>query len=89
MRPTNNNAATYQPADPPNDPALLARFLTEELAKLKAAIDAVADGFDPVVYAPPPKPRAGMRRYADGTSWNPGSGAGLYRFDGADWKFLG
>lgn len=89
MRPNNNTAATYQPGDPPNDPANLQRFLNEELTKIKAAIDAVADGFDPVVYAPPAKPRAGMRRYADGTSWNPGSGAGLYRFDGVAWVFLG
>lgn len=89
MRPNNNNAATYQPGEPPSDPTQLARFLRDELTKLKAALDAVADGFDPVVYAPPAKPRAGMRRYADGTSWNPGSGAGLYRFNGSVWVFLG
>jgi hypothetical protein len=89
MKPTNVYANSYQPADPPSDPAQLQRYLREELAKLKAAIDAVADGFDPVTYAAPAKPRQGMRRYADGTSWNPGSGAGLYRFDGAAWVFLG
>ena len=65
------------------------RFLREELNRLRAAIDAVADGFAPVVYAPPTKPREGMLRNADGTHWNPGSGGGLYRYDGTTWRFLG
>ena len=89
MRPTNTNTNAYQPGDPPSDPAQLQRFLREELVKLKAAIDAVAEGFAPVVYAPPAKPRAGMIRNADGTQWYPGSGEGLYRFDGVVWKLLG
>lgn len=89
MRPTNSSSGSYQPNDPPADPAQLQRFLREELARLKAAIDAVADGFAPVVYAPPAKPRAGMLRNADGTQWNPGSGAGLYRYNGSTWNFLG
>jgi len=89
MRPTNSNMTSYQPADPPADPAQLQRFLREELPKLKAAIDAVAEGFAPVVYAAPAKPREGMYRNADGTSWNPGSGAGLYRYGTGTWHFLG
>lgn len=89
MRPTNSNTTGYQPGEPPSDPAQLQRFLREELRKLKAALDALADGFDPVTYAAPPKPRDGMRRNADGTTWNPGSGKGLYRYDGTTWKFLG
>jgi len=36
----------------------------------------------------PDKPRNGMVRFADGTSWNPGSGAGLYLYNGASWNFL-
>lgn len=91
MRTTNSNTIGYQPGDPPADPAQLQRFLREELNKLKAAIDAVAEGFAPVVYAAPAKPRDGMLRNADGTQWNPGSGAGLYRYDGttSTWKPLG
>lgn len=89
MRPTNSNTTSYQPGDPPEDASLMQRFLREELRKLKAAIDAVADGFAPVVYAYPAKPRAGMVRNFDGTTVNPGSGAGLYRYDGTTWKFLG
>lgn len=89
MRPINSSTTSYQPGEPPSDPAQLQRFLREELRKLKAALDAVADGFAPVVYAYPPKPRIGMVRNFDGTTINPGSGAGMYRYDGSAWKFLG
>jgi len=27
--------------------------------------------------------------YADGTTWNPGSGAGLYQWRGSAWAFIG
>lgn len=34
--------------------------------------------------------RVGQLAYADGSTWNPGSGAGYYRYDGASWiKQLG
>lgn len=89
MRPTNSNTIAYQPGDPPADVAQLQRFLREELTRLKAAIDAVSEGFLPVVYAPPPKPREGMLRNADGVNWNPGSGAGLYVYRGTTWALLG
>lgn len=89
MRPANSNAHAYTPADPPSDPSQLPRYLREEFAKMKAAIDALAEGFDPVVYAYPAKPRAGMRRNFDGMQCNPGSGPGLYRYDGSNWIFLG
>lgn len=32
------------------------------------------------LHAEPPKPRAGMIVYADGTDWNPGSGEGVYSY---------
>lgn len=42
------------------------------------------------IYAAPVRPRAGMLIYADGTSWNPGSGQGVYRYSLAGaWVFLG
>lgn len=31
----------------------------------------------------------GMIVYADGTDWNPGSGAGLYQYRGTSWVFIG
>ena len=36
----------------------------------------------------PTKPRDGDIRYADGTNWDPGSGAGIYFFNGTSWTQL-
>lgn len=33
----------------------------------------------------PPKPRVGLLVWADGTDWDPGSGAGLYVYSGSAW----
>ena len=38
----------------------------------------------------PPNPYVGMRVYADGVAWNPGSGAGYYRYTaGGTWTYVG
>ena len=44
-----------------------------------------------VLYASPPRIRAGMIVYADGVTWNPGGGEGVYRRDKANaaWVLLG
>lgn len=39
--------------------------------------------------AAPPVPRPGMVAYANGTTWNPGNGEGLYVYKSTGWKFLG
>lgn len=31
----------------------------------------------------------GKLAYADGVNWNPGSGKGLYRYDGSEWVLVG
>jgi len=36
----------------------------------------------------PAKPRTGDVRYADGTDWNPGSGEGVYFYNGTSWVNL-
>lgn len=88
MNPASSNEIQYMPGDPPSDPAQLQRYLREEMNKIAATVALLAEGFDPVIYKAPPKPRKGMRRYADGTSWNPGSGAGLYSFNGTTWVLI-
>lgn len=40
-------------------------------------------------YAAPKKLSDGMVVLADGTTWNPGSGAGVYCFRSGVWNFLG
>lgn len=37
----------------------------------------------------PLKPREGMVVMANGTNWNPGSGAGFYGYRAGSWRFLG
>lgn len=89
MRPTSSSTINYQPGDPPADPGQLQRYLREEFLRVKAMFDALAAGHLDKSYAPPAKPRDGDIRYADGVQWNPGSGAGLYYFNGTAWIFLG
>jgi hypothetical protein len=41
------------------------------------------------LYKAPEKPQDGMIVKADGTQWNPGSGAGYYGYTSGSWSFLG
>ena len=60
-----------------------------ELSSIQTAIGLLAAGHLDKSYAAPIKPRDGDIRYADGTTWNPGSGQGVYYFNGSIWKLLG
>lgn len=83
MRPKNSASAIYQPEPVPQDPAQLARYLTAELQRISNAVALIAAGHMDMQYKAPLKPRNGNLRLADGTSWNPGSGKGVYWFDAA------
>lgn len=89
MAVSNNTSFRYSPGIVPNDPAQLRTFLAQEFINIKLALEAAHDGFLEKQYAQPPKRFDGDIRYADGTSWNPGSGAGIYYYNGTTWKFLG
>lgn len=39
--------------------------------------------------AAPARPVTGLTVLADGTNWNPGSGAGVYTYYGGSWNKLG
>lgn len=41
-----------------------------------------------ILYAAPQNPQTGMLAWADGTTWNPGAGAGLYEYRGGAWNKL-
>lgn len=88
MRTPNIASAQYTPGQVPTDPADLPRFLREEFDKLAAAISTLAAGHLDKTYVAPAKPRDGDLRYADGTSWNPGGGKGLYMHDGTAWVLV-
>lgn len=40
-------------------------------------------------YTPPARVYEGMLVYADGASWNPGAGAGIYQYRGSSWVKIG
>ena len=89
MRTPSISSVGYTPNLPPEDAAEMRRFVFEEFQRVAGAIQALAAGHIDVSYAAPTKPRKGDIRYADGTSWNPGSGAGIYYYNGSAWALLG
>ena len=64
-------------------------YFRDELGKLAAVIQALALGQLDKSFVAPAKPREGMIRLADGTRWNPGSGAGVYAYYNGAWRILG
>lgn len=65
----------------------LRRWATQELQRVATAFTAAQTPTIPVLTAAPPKPITGQLVFADGTIWDPGSGRGLYYYDGS-WKFI-
>lgn len=89
MRSPNLSTATYTPARTPLNAEELPRFVEAELQRISATIALLAAGHIDTSTVAPAKPRAGDIRLADGTSWNPGSGAGIYAYYNNTWHFLG
>lgn len=65
----------------------LRRWATLELQRVAGAFTAAQTPTIPVLTAAPAKPVTGQMAIADGTNWNPGSGRGLYYYDGG-WVFI-
>ena len=89
MRAQTGAVQRYVASNPPDDPGVIAAFLREELAKVQASMNVIADGQLDVTTVAPLKPREGMVRLADGSGWNPGSGSGFYGYRAGAWRFLG
>lgn len=64
--------------------------IASELAKISQAME-TPDPFLTLetIYAAPNKFREGTIIKADGTKFNPGSGAGFYGYSAGAWRFLG
>jgi len=73
---------TYQPGQV-SDPVVMA-----ELHRIGQVLTELGEFIFTEVFNEPDKPRNGMLKYADGASWDPGSGAGMYLYNGASWNFL-
>lgn len=80
----------YSPGEIPDDPKDLARVLKEELTRIAHAMQILVT--DAIIfeklYAQPNKVYEGMIANADGTTWNPGAGAGLYIYRGGVWVLI-
>ena len=83
----------YKPTFPPQDPLALSQWLGQETQNIARAMrDSSQFVLMQVNHAEPKSPsdtQVVMFAVADGTNWNPGSGAGLYRFQNNAWTFVG
>ena len=64
-------------------------YLWQELQRLAGAFRQAQTVSLPILYVAPVKPVEGQLVIADGTDWNPGSGAGVYYFLAGSWNYLG
>lgn len=67
------------------------RAINDRLHTIERRVDELAES--PIgrlikVYEEPDKPRDGHYVYADGTVWNPGSGKGIYVYDGSSASWI-
>lgn len=73
-----------------NIPADAPAWLVQELRKLQEASSAAVDGVVyRTLYAEPKRIYPNLTVEADGTSWNPGAGAGRYTYRAGAWVKLG
>lgn len=80
----------YFPKNTPANPGDLPNYLKDELQSIASALVQPAQVLLLAKsYAAPAKLREGMVVLADGTKWNPGSGAGYYGYRNGAWAFLG
>lgn len=89
VRTPNLGSIYYTPSEPPDLVDALPYYLRTELQKISGAITALALGHLDQTTVAPVKPRDGDVRYADGTSWNPGAGKGVYVYKTSAWVLLG
>jgi microcystin-dependent protein len=77
-----------QPVGKDPEVMALSKATWEELRKIVQLLES-GEGYKYTeLHQEPAKPRVGQTVYADGTDWNPGSGAGLYEYTGAAWRRL-
>jgi hypothetical protein len=78
----------YTPGVIPNDPAQLADAIRRELAAVALQLANSDMVILTTLYAAPKRIIEGMIVKADGTTWNPGGGAGVYCRTGGAWVKL-
>lgn len=82
--------ARYIPGNVPTNPADLPEYLRTEQAKIAQAMETKTERVTyETLYSAPKKYGDGTTVKADGTTWNPGSGSGLYIYRDSAWHLLG
>lgn len=80
----------FEPQILPADPQRLATAVQDELRRLALTLAQPADyAALKTLHAAPKRIFDGMLVLADGTDWDPGSGAGLYARRAGAWVFIG
>lgn len=82
---------TYRRQNPPVIPAeqsVLLEYLMRELEAIERSQQASNSLRLNVTYVEPTKVGEGLIVLADGTEWDPGSGAGIYAYIGGSWTKL-
>lgn len=77
----------YTPEVPPQDPAQMQGFLYQELLRVSASIEALADGHLDHLYVLPDKPQDGDVRYLD-SSLTGITTTGIHYYNGTSWTQL-
>ena len=78
----------YEPGPLPEQVEVLGGYVVSELKRLGSILlNQSIFRLEPV-HIEPSRPRKGDVRYADGTDWNPGSGEGIYWYNGTSWAKL-
>jgi len=80
---------TYKPsqATPRGNIPELERYMFRELNRISERMDTLNNPVT-TLYAEPERPAQGEFQIADGTSWNPGSGFGLYQYLAGSWVLI-
>lgn len=97
VRPTKGAILGYTPGPVPADlPPSAQRYLDEQLNQISAVLQSLLMVLKSTttfelqpMYAAPANPTVPQLVYADGKSWDPGSGAGFYYWNGMTWTPLG
>lgn len=78
----------YEPGPLPENVEDLGGYVITELKRLGGILFNQSTFRLEVTHIEPSRPRKGDVRYADGTDWNPGSGQGIYFYNGTAWVSL-
>jgi hypothetical protein len=79
----------FEVEQPPHDINSLANYVRRMFDRVATQFRQVDNVRLPELHVEPAKPRTGMIVLADGTDWDPGSGAGFYGYRGGAWHLLG